>query len=159
MYESELLVQQNPGRYRQLAGELAPYQQQMQIQQPRQQQQQMPSMPMGMMDKFMGGGGGGAEGGGGLGSMASNPYVWLAAILAGKASDTKDRSGVSFERQAKNVSLAPQKDADRWQLEKIAPFGGKKIYQSTFDMATGDFSNWWKAHKDVAKNILKGDFS
>lgn len=151
---AELLVQQDPSRYRQLAEAL-------QYQQPQQQQQQgmgMPSPPAGLMNQFMGGGGspgaGGGGGGGGMSGLMSNPYAWLAAALAYKAYDTKENSGVSYEDQLKNISLAPQKDFDRWGLDKYAPFGGGDIYKSSFDLATGDFSNWWDAHKKALKKIF-----
>lgn len=86
------------------------------------------------------------EGGGNWGA-ASNPYVWLAALLGWKAEDSRKRSGVDFDDQLRNISLAPQKDADRWQLEKYMPLGGKDVYKGTFDLASGDISNWWDSLK------------
>jgi hypothetical protein len=168
----ELLIQQQPGQYRQLAQAIQggnPYQQY--YQQP-QQQQQMP-MPSGLMSQFTGGGGAaaggggsagggaggaGASGGGGFGSsvgaIASNPYTWLAALLAAKAYDTKKHGGIGYEDQLKNVSLAPQSDFDRWGLDKYAPAGGGDIYKGSFDLATGDFSNWAKSFKRPIEKIF-----
>lgn len=152
MANGPLLIQQQPGQYRQLAqaigGGQNPYTQY--YQQPQQQQPQLPAGGGGIAQQFMGGGGGGASGGGGGGSgisaVASNPYTWLAALLAAKAYDTK-KHGTSYEDQLKNISLAPQKDFDRWGLEKYAPAGGGEVYKGSFDLASGDISNWAKSFK------------
>ena len=105
-----------------------------------------------------GGGGTGGEGSGnGFGSsvkgVASNPYAWLAALLAWKAHDTKQRSGVDFDDQAKNISLAPQRDFDRWNLEKYGPLGGAETYKGSFDLASGDVSGWWDSMKAPQRAI------
>ena len=155
------MVYQQPMRYRDLA---------FQLQQPQQQQQQqMPNIPTGMINQFMGGdgggfggfGGGGSGGGGGsssLSAVASNPYTWLAAALAAKAVDTKDKGGVSYSDQLKNISKAPITDYERleenYDMDKIAPFGGGELYKSTFELASGDFSNWWDRHKKAFKEIF-----
>ena len=141
-YNQNLLIQENPNDYRNLALAMS-----MQNRQQPQQSQGM-SMPqgMGIADKFIPGGeASGAEGGGdGLQSVASNPYAWLAAVLSWKAYDTKKRSGVGFKEQLRNISKAPGSDADRWQLEKYMPWGGKDVYTSSHELASGDVSNWWK---------------
>lgn len=150
---AQVLVQQDPSRYRQLAEALS-------YQQPQQQQQQMsaPSPPAGLMNQFMGGGGspgaGGGGGGGGMSGLMSNPYAWLAAALAWKAYDTKERGGISYEDQLKNISRAPISDAERWKLQKYMPLGGDEIYKSSFELASGDFSNWWDRHKKALKKIF-----
>ena len=146
------MVYQQPVRYRDLA---------FQLQQPQQQQQQqMPNIPTGMINQFMGGGGGssGGSGSSGLSAVASNPYTWLAAALAAKAVDTKDKGGVSYSDQLKNISKAPITDYERleenYDMDKIAPFGGGELYKSTFELASGDFSNWWDRHKKAFKEIF-----
>lgn len=102
---------------------------------------------------FWGGGGQasgatGGQGSGGGGSwmsgLASNPYTWLVLALGAKAEHTRKTSDISYEDQLKNISLAPQKDFDRWGLEKYTPLGGGDVYKSTFDLATFDLSNWWE---------------
>lgn len=166
MANGPLLVQQQPGQYRQLAqaigGGQNPYAQY--YQQPQQQQQ--PQLPggSGIAQQFMGGGGtpggaggaggaGGGGGGSGMSAVASNPYVWLAALLAAKAYDTK-KHGTSYEDQLKNISLAPQRDFDRWGLEKYTPAGGGDVYKGTFDLASGDISNWLKSFKSPVEKLF-----
>lgn len=163
MANGPLIVQQQPGQYRQLAqaigGGQNPYAQY--YQQPQQQQQ--PQLPggSGIAQQFMGGGGtpgggaggGGGGGGSGMSAVASNPYVWLAALLAAKAYDTK-KHGTSYEDQLKNISLAPQRDFDRWGLEKYTPAGGGDIYKGSFDLASGDISNWLKSFKSPVEKLF-----
>lgn len=126
------------------------------------------------MGAFGGGGGGGIAGnavgsgstatgsaagtGGGSGfggAMASaGPWVLLAAAIGAKAEHTRKTSDISFKDQLSNVSLAPQKDFDHWGLDKYAPFGGGEVYKGTFDLATGDFSNWIKSFKYPIEDIF-----
>lgn len=157
MANGPIFQQQQPGQYRQLAQAIGnPYNQY--YQQP--QQQQMPSVPSGLLQNFMPGGGGetagggGSGGGSGLSTLASNPYTWLAALLAAKAYDTKKHGGIGYEEQLKNISLAPQSDFDRWGLEKYTPAGGGDIYKGTFDLASGDFSNWLKSFKSPIEKLF-----
>lgn len=92
-----------------------------------------------------GGAGGGAGGSGaGAGMGAVGWAAALAALIGAKAEHTRKTSDVGWEEQAKNISLAPQKDFDHWGLDKYAPLGGGDVYKSTFDLATFDLSNWWK---------------
>lgn len=158
---ANLFVQQQPGQYRQLATALSqdsPYQNYSQPQ----QQQQMPSPPAGLMNQFIGGGGESAVGGPGtsgasgnsaMSAIASNPYTWLAALLAYKAYDTKKEGGIGYGDQLENISKAPMSDFDRWGLDKYAPLGGGDIYKSSFELASGDFSNWWDKQKSALKEI------
>ena len=150
-----LLVQEQPGQYRQLAQAMY----QPEYPQQQQQQAQLPTPSPQLMQQFMGGGDGGGFGGfgggggsggsgsSGLSGLASNPYAWLAAALAYKAYDTKKEGGVGYEDQLKNISKAPIGDFDRWGLDKYAPAGGGELYKSTFELASGDVSNWWDRHK------------
>lgn len=156
-----LFQQQQPGQYRQLAQAMSqqnPYTQH--YQQPQQPQQTMPSpgTAANIARQFTGGGAGAEAGGGGggstLGAVASNPYTWLAALLAAKAYDTKKHGGIGYEDQLKNISLAPQSDFDRWGLDKYAPAGGGDIYKGSFDLASGDFSNWAKSFKKPIEKLF-----
>lgn len=104
-----------------------------------------------------GGAGAGAGGAGGTGGGAwasAGPWALLAAAIVGKAEHTRKKSGVSYEDQLKNISLAPQKDFDEWGLEKYTPLGGGEVYKSTFDLATFDLSNWWEGATAPFKEIF-----
>ena len=94
--------------------------------------------------------GGGGGGGNWAGAAASNPYTWLVAALALKARDTQKQEGIGYKDQLFNISLAPTSDYNRWnddldgKLDDWAPYGGGNVYKSSFELASGDFGNWWK---------------
>lgn len=100
-----------------------------------------------------GGGGDGGGFGGNASALAANPYTWLALLLTAKAQDTKERGGIGYADQLKNISRAPISDFDRWGLDKYAPAGGGEMYKSSFELASGDFSNWWDRQKKAFKEI------
>lgn len=124
-------------------------------------------------DLFGGGSGtagtGGAEGATGIEGLGSSQAIgeggasslgmWaaIAALIGAKAEDTRKSSDVSYEDQFKNISLAPQKDWDKWNekydLDKYAPPGWGEMYKGGLDLLTGDFSNWAKSLDEPFKAI------